>query len=90
MFLYAKNHQKALGSQPGMAYMVSSLSLGNMGGAISNCHQNKLIFNAIDLHCPVGRIHTEGKMKYGIISNQVTNQIYCEPETLKEYVVANT
>jgi hypothetical protein len=38
MGIYNHNHQNALGKQTGMAYMVSSLSMGNLGGAVSNCH----------------------------------------------------
>jgi len=77
MAIYHDNHQQQLANQPGMPYMVSSLSLGNLGGARVNCHQNELIFNKIDLSCPVGRIATEGHVRYGVISSQIVNQVQC-------------
>ena len=36
--IYNSNHQKELSHLPGMANMVSSLSMGNLGGAKTICH----------------------------------------------------
>jgi len=69
MAIYSNNNQNALGKNEGMDYKASKFSMGNLGGSISKCVKNKLIFNKIDLHCPVGLIRTKGNMKYGIISS---------------------
>jgi hypothetical protein len=64
--------------------------MGNLGGSKVNCHQNQLRFNEIQLECPTGRIHSVGNVLYGVISSQVTNQIYCRHETLDDYVKNHT
>jgi hypothetical protein len=56
MFMYGNNDQEAMTKQSGLNYMISGLSLGNLGGSDIVCQHNPLMFNEINLHCPVGRI----------------------------------
>jgi hypothetical protein len=68
-----------------MPSMVSSLSLGNLGGADVHCAQNSLVFNSIHLHCPVGRIYTKNNLIFGVASSQAASHLFCERESLNEY-----
>jgi hypothetical protein len=49
-----------------------------------------LIFNQIDLQCPVGLIATKGNVRFGVISTQITNQVQCLNSEVKDFVTANT